>query len=139
MISSYCKGAKGAIQLSESGIVMLMKLLWSVVLIAVCAGCSNQSSSPDAVRERAADATAAIKRDATAVAQGVKEGWSRSNPLDINSATREQLLALPDMTPSSADAIIAGRPYKNSIELVQRRILSKAEYDKIAERVTAKR
>ena len=116
-----------------------MKLLWSVLLIAACAGCSNQSSSPDAVRERAADATATIKRDATAVAQGVKEGWSRSNPLDINSATREQLLALPDMTPSSADAIIAGRPYKSSNELVQRRILSKPEYDKIAERVTATR
>jgi DNA uptake protein ComE-like DNA-binding protein len=128
-----------AIQAATRGIVILMKLLWSLVLIAACAGCSNQSSSPDAVRERAANATAALKRDATAVAQGVKEGWSRSNPLDINSATREQLLALPDMTPSSADAIIAGRPYKNSSELVPRRILSKAEYDKIADRVTAKR
>ena len=115
-----------------------MKVFWSLLLIAACTGCSNQSSSPDAVRERAADATAAIKRDAAAVAQGVKEGWSRSNPLDINSASREQLLALPDMTPSSADAIIAGRPYKNSSELVQRRILSKAAYDKIADRVTAK-
>jgi competence protein ComEA len=128
-----------AIQLSARGIVIVMKLFLSLVLIALCAGCSSRSSSPDAVRERAADATATIKRDATAVAQGVKEGWSRSNPLDINSASREQLLALPDMTPSSADAIIAGRPYKNSAELVQRRILSKAEYDKIAERVTAKR
>ncbi len=116
-----------------------MKLLCSVLLIAVLAGCSNsnQSSSPDAVRERAADATAAIKRDATAIAQGVKEGWSRSNPLDINSASREQLLALPDMTPSNADAIIAGRPYKNSAQLVQRHILGKAEYDKIADRITA--
>jgi len=116
-----------------------MKLLWSLLLVAGCVGCSNNSSSPDAVRERAADATAAIKRDATAVAQGVKEGLSRSNPLDINSASREQLLGLPEMTPSSADAIIAGRPYKNSSELVQRRILSKAEYEKIADRVTAKR
>ncbi len=128
-----------AIQVSRSGIVMVMKLLWSLVLIAACAGCSNQSSSPDSVRERAADATAAIKRDATAVAQGVKEGWSRSNPLDINSASREQLLALPEMTPSSADAIITGRPYKNSAELVQKRILSKSQYDKIADRITAKR
>ena len=117
----------------------MLKLLCSLVLIAACAGCSNNSGSPDAVRERAADATAAIKRDATAVAQGVKEGLSRSNPLDINSASRQQLLGLPEMTPSSADAIIAGRPYKNSAELVQRRILSKSQYDKIADRVTAKR
>jgi len=128
-----------AIQISGTRIVILMKLLWSLVLIAACAGCSNRSSSPDAVRERAADATATIKRDATAVAQGIKEGWSRSNPLDINSASREQLLALPEMTPSSADAIITGRPYKNSAELVQKRILSKSQYDKIADRVTAKR
>src|SRR3954469_8864950 len=133
--SGLMRGRRGNLR----GIVILMKLLWSLVLIAACAGCSNNSSSPDAVRERAADATAAIRRDAGAIAQGVKEGWSRSNPLDINSASREQLLALPDITPSSADAIIAGRPYKNSAELVQRRILGKAEYDKIADRVTAKR
>ena len=90
------------------------------------------------MRERAANATATIKRDATAVAQGVREGWSREKPLDINAASKEQLLTLPEMTASSADAVIAGRPYKNSSELVNRRILGKSQYDKIADRITAK-
>ena len=126
------------IQLSARCILLRMKMLWSVPLIAVCAGCITQSSNPDAVRERAANTTAAIKRDATAVAQGVREGWSRANPLDINTATKAQLLALPEMTPSSADAIIAGRPYTNTSELVDKRILGKAQYDKITDRITAK-
>jgi DNA uptake protein ComE-like DNA-binding protein len=127
-----------AIQRSSSGILTFMKKLWSLALVAICAGCTSQSSSPDAVRERAANATATIKRDATAVAQGVREGWSREKPLDINSASKEQLLTLPEMTASSADAIIAGRPYNNSSELLGKHILGKSQYEKIADRITTK-
>src|SRR5258706_9399356 len=113
--------------------------LWVPITFLLLAGCSNQQSSPDQVRERAADATAAIKRDAKAIAQGVKEGWSRENPLDLNKATKEQLMALPGITDKNADAIIADRPYGNSSELLTRHILAKQEYDKIADRVTAKK
>ena len=43
------------------------------------------------------------------------------------------------MTSAEADRVIAGRPYSEPGELVTRHIVSKAEYDKIADRVTAKR
>jgi competence protein ComEA len=76
---------------------------------------------------------------ASAVAEGIREGWSRDKPLDLNSATREQLLTLPGMTEAEADQVIAGRPYEEPAELVTRRILSKTEYDKISDRVTARR
>ena len=84
-------------------------------------------------------ATAEAKSDAKAVADGIREGWNRNQPLDLNSASKEQLVSLPGMTSAEADRVIAGRPYGEPGELVTKHIVSKAEYDKIAERVTAKR
>ena len=68
----------------------------------------------------------------------MKEGWSRDKRLDLNTATKEQLMVLPGMTAPEADKVIAGRPYENAGELVMRGILPKNEYDKIADRVTAR-
>jgi DNA uptake protein ComE-like DNA-binding protein len=69
----------------------------------------------------------------------VREGWSRDKQLDLNSATKEQLLSLPGVTAAEADRIIAGRPYNDPGDVVKRRIMPKAEYDKIADQVTAKK
>jgi DNA uptake protein ComE-like DNA-binding protein len=102
-----------------------------------CLSCSTQPS-PNELKEKTAEATATIKRDARAVAEGVREGWSRDHPLDLNSATKEQLLALPSLQPAQADRIIAGRPYTDPHQLVTRRILSQRDFDKIADRLTAK-
>jgi DNA uptake protein ComE-like DNA-binding protein len=113
-----------------------MKTLLSVVLCSsfLC-GCAPKESSPEAVREHAADATAEIKKDAKAIAQGVHEGWTRDNSVDINSASKEQLQSLPGVTAKAADSIVAHRPYANPSELVVRHILSQPAYDKIADRV----
>ena len=54
-------------------------------------------------------------------------------------AAYEQLLSLPGVTAAEADRVIAGRPYDEPGELVTRRIMPKTEYDKIADRVTAKK
>ena len=80
-----------------------------------------------------------IKQGAKAVAEGVREGWSRDKPLDLNAATKEQLLKLPGITPAQADRIIAGRPYDDPKDLVTRHILPQTEYDKISDRLTAKK
>jgi DNA uptake protein ComE-like DNA-binding protein len=71
-------------------------------------------------------------------AEEVKERWNRDKRLDLNTATKEQLMVLPGMTTAEADKVIAGRPYENAGELVMRGILPKNEYDKIADRVTAR-
>ena len=97
------------------------------------------SEKPAQLREQTAKATAEAKSDAKAVADGIREGWNRNQPLDLNSATKDQLLSLPGMTSAEADRVIAGRPYGEPDELVKRHIVAKAEYDKIADRVTAKR
>jgi DNA uptake protein ComE-like DNA-binding protein len=59
--------------------------------------------------------------------------------LDINTATAEQLLALPGMGRAYAQRIIAGRPYTAKNQLVSRGILSESTYEKIAPQIVAKR
>jgi len=112
--------------------------VFTIMLLPALAGCTQQQNQQD-LKEQTAQATAEVKRDAKAVAAGISEGWSRDKPLDLNTATKEQLLRLPGLTAAKADQVIAGRPYNEPGEVVTRRILPKTEYDKIADRVTAKK
>jgi competence protein ComEA len=106
------------------------------LLLATLVGCNQQQSSQD-LKEQTAQATADVKRDAKAVEAGISEGWSRDKQLDLNTATKDQLLSLPGLTAAEADRVIAGRPYSEPGDVVTRRIMPKTEYDKIADRVTA--
>jgi len=111
--------------------------IFSIVLLCGLWGCTP-NQNPQELKEKTARATAELKVDAKAVAAGVREGWSRDKPLDLNTATREQLTGLP-LTGVEADAVISGRPYDEPGQLVSRRILSQSEYDKIADRVVARK
>lgn len=57
--------------------------------------------------------------------------------IDINSATPQELDALPGIGPVRAAAIISGRPYKRKDELYKRKIISESEYNKIKDRIIA--
>jgi DNA uptake protein ComE-like DNA-binding protein len=69
----------------------------------------------------------------------VKEGIASDKSVNINKASREDLLNLPGITEREADRIISERPLDNTDELVKRRIIPQTEYDKIRDRIIAAR
>ena len=59
-------------------------------------------------------------------------------PIDINTATKDQLMALDGIGEARSDAIIKGRPYKAKNELADKKIVPQKVYDTIKDQIIAK-
>jgi competence protein ComEA len=75
------------------------------------------------------------------VAQGSKAGTpaaaAATAPLDINTATPDQLKAFPGIGDAYSKRIIDGRPYTGKNQLLTKGILPAATYNKIKDQIIA--
>jgi len=81
-----------------------------------------------------------------ALGAGTTPAWAQAQtppaakqaPVDINSASAAELKAVAGIGEADAKKIVENWPYKSTDELVQKKVMPKATYDKIKGQIVAK-
>jgi DNA uptake protein ComE-like DNA-binding protein len=112
-MKSVCRG------LTARTLALLASVLLAGVMVA------GQASEPASKPEANASPAQMAKANA-------------ADKLDINTATADRLKNLAGIGDAYSQKIIAGRPYRTKLDLVHRKIIPQATYDKIKDQIIAK-
>lgn len=104
-----------------------LALIFALVVSALPLVAQSSSTTPPASSAKTSSKSAGSKSSSSA------------SKLDINTATADQLKALPGINDATAQKIIAGRPYHAKNDLVSKNIISKSEYGSIKDLIIAHR
>ncbi len=118
-----------------------MKQLWIRITgtIAALALSAALGFAAEPAKAPAKDTKAPAKAAAPAKADADKKAApAKQEPVDINSATNDELKAVPGIGDTFATKIIVGRPYANKTQLKTRGILPEKVYEQVKDRIIAK-
>src|SRR5437867_420187 len=112
------------------------KSVLAIALLIGLGGGSTQFASGQYTRE--AGTVPELKSQAASSSSAeAKSKTGATDKLDINSATKDQLEALSGIGDTYSQKIIAGRPYRTKRDLVTRKIIPAATYEKIKDQIIA--
>jgi competence protein ComEA len=92
---------------------------------------SSMKSAGTATKDAAKDVGSATKSVTLAASDKV------TGKTDINSASKDALMKLDGVGDAISAKIIAGRPYKTKRDLLTRKIVNQATYNKISDKIIA--
>ncbi|HJZ86940.1 MAG TPA: helix-hairpin-helix domain-containing protein [Polyangia bacterium] len=121
-----------------------MRALTATLLVLLAAPPAALAQAPAMKKGASAAAPQAAPPAATtkpaAAPAGDKAGApaAKKEPLDLNTASEAELKELTGIGDAYAKKIIEGRPYAKKDQLVSKKIIPKATYDKIKDQIIAK-
>jgi DNA uptake protein ComE-like DNA-binding protein len=112
--------------------------LFAAVLAFVLVCSAGLVQTGNAATGQAADAKTSTAATGKSEGQSSPSSTSASKLVDLNSASKADLEALPGIGPAYSQKIIDGRPYRAKTDLVRKKVIPQATYDKIKDKVIAK-
>ncbi len=113
----------------------LLLLLSALVLATSLSFAQNDQTGTSTSSNQSTTTTKKARKSSTASDTSSKT----SGKLDLNTATKDQLMSLPGITDADAQKILDGRPYRAKNQLLSKGIISKDEYAKIKGQIVAHR
>jgi len=115
-------------------LAVMLALALPVFALAQQSGNSG-STTPPATNDNSASMNTGSSTTAPAAehhSSSHKHSTAKMPKIDLNTASKDDLMKVPGMTSDTADKIIAARPFKSKGELESKKIVTKTEYNKMS-------